>query len=436
MTADVLQKEQVYTADNVPIYCSYDKIIKLNELKPNPKNPNTHPENQIELLGQILKQQGWRTSITVSIRSGYIVRGHGRLMAALAAGLTEAPVDYQFYENSDSEWADLIADNRISELSEIDKNLLNDLLNEIDLTNIPAELTGYTQGELTELETAINDLAAELSEVDDVIPEVEEEYFSQLGDKWILGEHVLVCGDSTKAETYNLLLDGDKVDMILTDPPYNVDYEGVAGKIKNDKMNNDNFYQFLFDAFTNMRANIKDGGSYYVWHADSEGLNFRKAIVETGFLFKECLIWVKNQMVMGRSDYQWKHEPCLYGWAAGASHYFIDDRTQTTVLEYKKPLKSELHPTMKPLELFERLIMNSSFTGQLVLDPFGGSGTTLICCENLKRKARTIEFDPRFADVIVKRWLNLTKRKDEVKCIRNGEEIDISEFLGALNENS
>lgn len=205
MTTDVLQKEQVFTADNVPIYCTYDKIIKLNELKPNPKNPNTHPENQIELLGQILKQQGWRTSITVSIRSGYIVRGHGRLMAALAAGLTEAPVDYQFYENSDSEWADLIADNRISELSEIDKNLLNDLLNEIDLTNIPAELTGYTQGELTELETAINDLAAELSEADDVIPEVEEEYFSQLGDVWILGDHVLVCGDSTKKEYFDKL---------------------------------------------------------------------------------------------------------------------------------------------------------------------------------------------------------------------------------------
>lgn len=223
------------------------------------------------------------------------------------------------------------------------------------------------------------------------------------------------------------------VSLLLTDPPYGVSYEGKAGSIKNDNLQGEQFKEFLTDCFNNAFELMEEGASFYVWYASREHINFETSIPAK---VRQVLIWNKNSFVLGRSDYQNKFEPCLYGWKDGASHKWYSDRSQTTVLDFNKPLKSDLHPTMKPVDLFCYLIGNSTKIGDIVLDIFGGSGTTLIACETLKRKARLIEFDPRFADVIVKRWLNLTKRKDEVKCIRNGEEIDISEFLGVLNENS
>lgn len=426
----------ITTIDDVKVYCSHNKIVKLTELKQNPKNPNTHPERQLELLGKIIKVQGWRNPITVSIKSGYIVRGHGRLLAAMYEGLTEAPVDYQYYETEEEEIADLVADNRIAELAEIDKSILNDILSDIDFENFDASLTGYSLTEIQELKDAFSDIDDLLNEKDaDEIPEPQEKHFSKLGDKWILGNHILVCGDSTKEEYYKLLLDDDCVDMIITDPPYNVDYEGAAGKIKNDSMASDDFKCFLDKVFINIHNYTKPGGAIYVWHADTESVNFRTAFSESGFLHKETLIWVKNTFVMGRQDYHWKHEPCLYGWKDGAAHYFIDDRTQSTIFEYAKPAKSELHPTMKPVDLFQKQIENSSRVNEIVLDTFGGSGTTLIACEKAKRKARLIEFDPKFVDVIVKRYLDFTGKKD-IKCIRDDKEIDIKDFLqGEPNEN-
>ena len=424
---------RVKTADGVAVFCAYDKIVKLEELKENPKNPNVHPENQIELLGQIITRQGWRNPITVSIRSGLIVRGHGRLIAAKKAGLTEAPVDFQFYENEEAEWADLIADNRISELSEIDKKLLNEILSDIDLDLLPENITGYTSAELNEIQSALQDIDSILNESEDEVPEVAPEPFSLPGDKWFLGNHILICGDSTCADTYKELLQNEKAAMIITDPPYNVDYEGKTGKIQNDKMENEKFYNFLLAAFGCMRESIKNGGAFYVWYADAENSNFRNAVINSGFLLKQTLIWVKNSFVLGRQDYQWRHEPCLYGWADNAPHFFIDDRKQSTVLEFDKPLKSDLHPTMKPVPLFERLIANSSIIGDIVLDPFGGSGTTLIACEKLNRRARLIELDARFVDVIVKRWEGMTGQS--ANCLRAGKMLKSNEIFCEVVEN-
>lgn len=223
-----------------------------------------------------------------------------------------------------------------------------------------------------------------------------------------------MCGDSTKEEDVAKLMDGNLADMVVTDPPYNVDYVGKtedALKIKNDKMNDDNFLQFLTDAFDCMKSHLKEGGAFYIWHADSEGFNFRYACKLNDLKIRECLIWNKNSMVMGRQDYQWKHEPCLYGWKDGASHYFIDDRTLTTVIDCKRPNRADLHPTMKPVELYSFQIKNSSKKNEIVLDLFAGSGTTIIACEQLDRQARVMELDEHYATVIVDRWEKLTGQK-------------------------
>jgi len=231
-----------------------------------------------------------------------------------------------------------------------------------------------------------------------------------LGDLYEIGEHRLLCGDSTLTDTFEKLMDGKLADMCVTDPPYNVAYEGKtkdALTIENDSMGNDEFYKFLYDFYTALTTAVKKGGAIYVWHASSEVINFGKAMVDAGWLLKQQLIWVKNTMVMGRQDYQWKHEPCLYGWLAGGSHQWHSDRKQTTVIEFDKPQRSAEHPTMKPIGLFGYQIGNSSKVGDIVIDAFGGSGTTMIACEQLKRKAYIVEFDPKYCDVIVNRMIKL-----------------------------
>lgn len=255
---------------------------------------------------------------------------------------------------------------------------------------------------------------AETDIEEDEIPEVDEvnEPRAKLGDIFKLGNHILMCGDSTDKKQVEHLMDGAKADMIFTDPPYNVDYEGQNGmKIKNDKQKEDDFYNFLLKAFTNMSESIKDGGTVYCCHSDVEALNFLLAFKNAGFKFTECVVWVKNSFVFGRKDYHCRHELILYGWKEGASHYFINDRTQDTVWEYDKPKHNDLHPTMKPLPLVARAVKNSSKKKNIVLDLFGGSGTTLIVCEQLERKCYMMELDPRYVDVIIKRWENYTGKE-------------------------
>ena len=249
--------------------------------------------------------------------------------------------------------------------------------------------------------------------VEDEAPEIPEEPKSKLGDIYQLGDHRLICGDSTDINVINRLMDGAKVDLYITDPPYNVDYEGKtkdALKIQNDHMEDDKFRQFLRDAFVTADTVMRAGAVFYIWHADSEGYNFRGACRDTGWKVRECLIWNKNSMVLGRQDYQWKHEPCIYGWKEG-SHLWASDRKQTTVLDFQRPNRNGEHPTMKPVALFAYQISNNTHEGDVVLDSFGGSGTTIIACEQLKRKGYACELDPKYVDVIVERWENLTGKK-------------------------
>lgn len=254
-------------------------------------------------------------------------------------------------------------------------------------------------------------------DIQQALDEIDEPT-TKTGDIWILGRHRLMCGDSTQKEQVLRLMNNQEADMILTDPPYNVDYEGKTAdalKIENDNMNETEFYNFLLDSFRNMYESVKYGGSVYVFHADTEGLNFRNAFKSCGFKLAQCLVWVKNTFVMGRQDYQWRHEPILYGWKEGAGHYFVDDRKQSTVLEFDKPSKNAEHPTMKPVDLLVYLIKNSSKENNLILDLFGGSGSTLIAAEQTKRNCYTMELDPKYCDVIVKRWETLTGEKAELQ---------------------
>ena len=284
------------------------------------------------------------------------------------------------------------------------------------------DVPDFSTDELLEAEEDDFDVDAETVETDIV-----------LGDLFEIGEHRLLCGDSTQTDAFEKLMDGELADMVVTDPPYNVAYEGGTKEkltIKNDSMSNDEFYKFLYDFYTALATAVKKGGAIYVWHASSEIINFAKAMVDAGWLLKQQLIWVKNTMVMGRQDYQWKHEPCLYGWLAGDSHKWYSDRKQTTVINFDKPQRNGEHPTMKPIGLFGYQIENSSKKGDIVIDAFGGSGTTMVACEQLKRKARVIEYDPKYCDVIVRRMLTYDKA---LKIKRNGVD-ETEKWLQKINE--
>lgn len=294
-----------------------------------------------------------------------------------------------------------LADNKVAELAEWDFAKLDEEL--ATLCEFGMERFGFEPLEFEEEQTIEED---EVPEVDE-----ESEPITKLGDIWQLGRHRLLCGDSTEAETIKAFLKEEKADLFITDPPYNVDYQGAAGKIQNDSMADETFKAFLTDAFASADGVMKAGAVFYIWHADSEGYNFRGACGSVEWKVRQCLIWAKNSFVLGRQDYHWKHEPCLYGWKDGASHYWGNDRAQTTILEFDRPTKSVEHPTMKPVQLFAYQICNSSKKNDVVLDLFAGSGTTIIACEQTQRNARCVELDPKFCDVIIKRWETLTGEK-------------------------
>lgn len=350
------------------------------------------------------------------------------MYAAQIAGFKNVPVEYQSFKNEDEELSALLADNKLAELAEIDTEKLSEIFRDFEFEDL--SLTGYSQDEYSAL---LDDILEEESLNDDEVPELSENNFTQKGDLWLLGDHRLICGDATLDETYSLLLNGEFIDLLLTDPPYNVNYEGGTAdklKIQNDNLTNEEFRNFLNSAFSCIDKVMNPGTPFYIWHSDSERFNFHGACIDTGWLVKQCLIWNKNHISLGRQDYQWKHEPCLYGWKPGAAHYFIDDRSLATVLDFDKPLKSELHPTMKPVELFSFLIKNSTLRNNIVLDSFGGSGTTLISCQHTGRKARLIELDEKYCDVIVKRFVNNFPSED-VKCMRQGKEILWDEVMNS-----
>ena len=389
------------------------KTASLLEYDNNPR----HNEEAIEAVANSIREFGFKVPIVIS-SDNVIIAGHTRLKASVSLGLEEVPCIIADDLNDEQIKAFRLADNKTAELATWDLSKLEEELSHIDMDML--------QFGFEEMEELLPDNASDDDfDITDEIPEVP---FSQPGDIFELGPHRLMCGDSTDSEQVATLLDGHEVDMIFTDPPYNVDYEGTAGKIKNDKMEDDSFYLFLHEAFNNMFEHTKPGGAIYVCHADTEGLNFRNAFKNAGYKLAECLIWVKNALVLGRQDYHWRHEPILYGWKEGAAHYFVDDRTQDTIWEYNKPKKNEEHPTMKPLELVGKAISNSSRRHESILDLFGGSGSTMIAADQLDRQSFLMELDERFVDVIVKRYIKHKESDEDCYLIRNGKRSPISHF--------
>lgn len=375
--------------------------IALKDLKPYENNPRKN-DDAVKYVAESIKEFGFKVPIVID-KDNVIVAGHTRYKAAKKLGMTEIPCIIADDLTDEQIKAFRLADNKVAEKAEWDFDLLNTELD--DIIDLDMELFGF--------EDALQDDAEEAVE-DEFEVELPPEPKSKLGDIYQLGNNRLMCGDSTVLEDVEKLMGGEQADMLLTDPPYNVNYEGKTKdklKIKNDKMDNDNFRQFLTDAFSNADMVMKPGAVFYIWHADSEGYNFRGACFDAGWTVRQCLIWNKNSMVTGRQDYQWKHEPCLYGWKEGAGHLWASDRKQTTVINFDKPTRNDMHPTMKPIPLFDYQIKNNTKGGDVVLDLFGGSGTTIMACEQNGRRGYSMEYDPRYVDVIVDRWEKFTGAK-------------------------
>ena len=370
---------------------------KLSDIKLNPNNPRLIKDDKFIKLVQSIKNFPEMLDIRpIVVNSDMVILGGNmRFKACKEAGLKEVPIIIADSLTEEQQREFLIKDNTSG--GEWDFEML---ANEWDVEQL--EEWGL---DVPNFDSEV--LEAEEDDFDGTPP---EEPITVLGDLYEIGEHRLLCGDSTQTDTFEKLMQGELADMVVTDPPYNVAYEGKtkdALTIENDSMGNDDFYKFLYDFYSALTTAVKKGGAIYVWHASSEVINFGKAMVDAGWLLKQQLIWVKNTMFMGRQDYQWKHEPCLYGWLAGDSHKWYSDRKQTTVIEWDKPLRNGEHPTMKPIGLFAYQIQNSSKKGDIVIDAFGGSGTAMVACEQTNRKARVIEYDPKYCDVIVKRMIKL-----------------------------
>ena len=373
--------------------------IKLSDLKPYERNPQNNKE-AVDYVANSIREFGFKNPIIVD-KNNVIVAGHTRYLACKKLGIKEVPCVIADDLTDEQIKAFRLADNKVAEIATWDLDLLDEELN--DLFNFDMSDFGFDVG-LEELEEAQED------EFD--IDELPEEPKAKLGDIYQLGNHRLMCGDSTVEKDVNKLVGEATIDLLITDPPYNVAIKNSRGMtIENDNMENDAFHEFLVNAFTNAYNVIKGGGCFYCWYASKEVVNFHTSLEESGFTVKQELIWNKNSMVMGRQDYQWKHEPCLYGWKETDPHVWYGDRKQTTVIDWNRPTKSDLHPTMKPIGLFDYQIRNSTKQGENVLDLFGGSGTTIMACEQNDRHAYVMEYDPKYVDVIISRWEQYTGKK-------------------------
>jgi len=382
----------------------------------NPRKDLKPGDPEYEKLKRSIEQFGYVEPVIWNEKTGRVVGGHQRLKVLTDMGITEVDVVVVDMD-TEKEKALNIALNKIS--GEWDTEKLALVIADLQGTDFDVSLTGFDPEELEDLFR--DDVEGGVKEDDfDVEEELKKPTFSKAGDLWMLGEHRLFCGDSTKPETFDLLMNGKKANLVVTDPPYNVDYKGSAGKIKNDSMAEDQFEQFLLAAYQQMEAAMADDASIYVFHSDSHGLAFRKAFEEAGFYLSGCCIWKKQSLVLGRSPYQWQHEPVLFGWKKKGKHQWYTGRKESTIWEFDKPKKNKDHPTMKPIALVSYPIMNSTMTGCLVLDPFGGSGSTLIACEQTGRVCYTVELDEKFCDVIVRRYIEQVGSADGVTVLRDG----------------
>lgn len=397
------------------------QLVATDKLIPYVNNARTHSAEQINKLRASLREFGFINPVIID-REFNVIAGHGRIAAAKAEGIEEIPCVFADHLTEAQKKAYIFADNRMALDAGWDEEMLKVEIEALQAEDIDLALTGFDEKELASLFDTDTDAQEDDFDVD---AELEKPCVTQSGDIWTLGKHTLVCGDSTKEDTYAALMDSRKANLVITDPPYNVNYEGTAGKIKNDNMAADKFYQFLFDAFSNMANVMADDASIYVFHADTEGLNFRKAFADAGFYLSGCCIC----LVLGRSPYQWQHEPVLYGWKKKGKHQWYTGRKESTIWEFDKPKRNGDHPTMKPVQLLAYPIRNSSMANSVVLDPFGGSGSTLIACEQTDRICLTIELDEKFCDVIVKRYIEQAGSDDGVYVVRDGRKIPYSELV-------
>ena len=391
----------------------------------NPRKDLKPGDAEYEKLRRSIEEFGYVEPIVWNKRTGRVVGGHQRLKVLIAAGITE--IDCVVVDLSEvKEKALNISLNKISGFWDEEKLAL--AISDLQLVDFDVSLTGFDPDELDKMFR--DDVKDKVHEDDfNVAAELKEPPFTKAGDLWFLGEHRLYCGDSTKQESYDILMAGKKANLVITDPPYNVNYQGTAGKIKNDNMEEEAFFKFLLAAFTCIGAAMADDASIYVFHADTEGLNFRRAFSEAGFYLSGTCIWKKQSLVLGRSPYQWQHEPVLFGWKKKGKHQWYTGRKESTIWEFDKPKKNGDHPTMKPIPLLAYPIMNSTMTGCIVLDPFGGSGSTLIACQQTGRICYTAELDEKFCDVIVKRYIEQAGSAEGVKVQRGGLTYGYEEIL-------
>ena len=401
------------------------KNVPVDRLIPYVNNAKVHSEDQVTRIASSIREFGFLNPVIID-KDFNIIAGHGRVMAAKKLEMKEVPCLFVEGLTDAQRKAYILADNKLGELAEWDTDLVTSELEMLIDEDFDVDLIGFTEDELNKL---LNQDDTEAEEDDfDVDAELEKPTFTESGDIWLLGRHRLICGDSTDESVINTLMDGKKANLVVTDPPYNVNYEGTAGKIKNDNMASDKFYTFLFDAFSCMEQAMANDASIYVFHADTEGLNFRKAFQDAGFYLSGCCIWEKPSLVLGLRPYQWQHEPCLYGWKAKGKHQWYSGRSDTTIWKFDKPKKNADHPTMKPIPLLAYPIKNSSMTNSIVLDPFGGSGSTLIACEQTDRICCTCELDEKYCDVIVKRYIEQVGSENDVYVIRSGQKVAYSDI--------
>ena len=409
------------------------RTIPVGELKPaayNPRKKLKAGDKEYEKIKNSIQEFGYVEPIICNYDMT-VIGGHQRLTVLKDLGYTEVQCVVVRIEDENKVKALNVALNKIT--GAWDEQLLADLLVDLKTQDFNTDFTGFEAPEIEQLFSKVHN--KEIKEDDfDVDGELKKPTMSKQGDVWLLGRHRFICGDSTKPETYDVLMDGQLANMVLTDPPYNVDVEETAVKIKHDNMADEDFYKFLFAAFVCMEQNMAQDASIYVFHADTQGLNFRKAFHDAGFYLSGCCIWKKNALVLGRSPYQWRHEPCLFGWKLGGKHQWYSDRKQTTVWEYDRPKASKDHPTMKPVALMAYPIQNSCMSNCIVLDPFLGSGSTLIACEETNRICYGIELDEKFADVIVKRYIEAKGGSDGVFLIRDGQKMPYAEVAATMPE--
>jgi DNA modification methylase len=402
--------------------------VPIDKLVPYARNARTHSKEQIAQLRASLREFGFVSPAVIDSKYNILV-GHGRVQAAREEGYKTVPCVFAENLTDAQKRAYILADNQLALNAGWDEDMLSVELSDLQADDYDLSLLGFDDKELEKLMAGPDDTEA-IDDDFDLTAALEKASFVEKGDLWTVGKHRLLCGDATSSEDVDTLMGDKTANLILTDPPYGVSFKASDGlTIENDSLKGDEFYQFLLAAFINMAAHLEKGGAAYVFHADTEGLNFRKAFIDAGFHLAGVCIWVKNSLVLGRSDYQWQHEPILYGFLQNGRHPWYSDRKQTTIWNFDKPKRNKDHPTSKPLDLLSYPIKNSSQENAIVLDTFGGSGSTMMACEQMNRTCITMELDPKYASVILRRYVEDTGDSDGVYVERAGKKIPYSDLV-------